>query len=65
VTVSAGARAPSVAAQDDGPPMTVSRLGQTGQGRALVNEVSVAIGFVDRATVAALVQQRTGGDLRL
>jgi hypothetical protein len=35
------------------------------QGRALVNEVSVAIGFMDRAAVAALVHDRSGGDLRL
>lgn len=35
------------------------------QGRALVNEVSVAIGFMDRSAVAALVQDRSGGDLRL
>ncbi|HJV09307.1 MAG TPA: hypothetical protein VJ653_06480 [Acidimicrobiales bacterium] len=35
------------------------------QGQALVNEVSVAIGFMDRAAVAALVQERSGGDLRL
>jgi hypothetical protein len=35
------------------------------QGRALVNEVSVAIGFIDRAAVAALVGDRSGGDLRL
>ena len=35
------------------------------QGRALVNEVSVAIGFMDREAVAALVRDRSGGDLRL
>jgi hypothetical protein len=35
------------------------------QGRALVNEVSVAIGFMNRAAVAALVEERSGGDLRL
>jgi hypothetical protein len=35
------------------------------QGRALVNEVSVAIGFLDRTAVDALVQERSGGDLRL
>ncbi len=35
------------------------------QGRALVNEVSVAIGFLDRAAVDALVRQRSGGDLHL
>ena len=35
------------------------------QGQALVNEVSVAIGFIDRTAVAALVQERSGGDLRL
>lgn len=35
------------------------------QGRALVNEVSVAIGFIDRAAIDALVRERTGGDLRL
>ena len=35
------------------------------QGRALVNEVSVAIDFMDRAAVAALVEERSGGELRL
>jgi hypothetical protein len=35
------------------------------QGRALVNEVSVAIGFMDRSAVASLVAERSGGDLRL
>ena len=35
------------------------------QGRALVNEVSVAIGFIDRPALDALVRDRTGGDLRL
>ena len=35
------------------------------QGRALVNEVSVAIGFMDRSTVDALVRERSGGDLHL
>jgi hypothetical protein len=35
------------------------------QGRALVNEVSVAIGFMDREAVATLVRERSGGDLRL
>ncbi|MCA1673148.1 MAG: hypothetical protein LC799_13425 [Actinobacteria bacterium] len=35
------------------------------QGRALVNEVSVAIGFMDRAAVAALVRERSGGELQL
>jgi len=35
------------------------------QGRALVNEVSVAIGFVERTAVDALVQQRSGGALHL
>lgn len=35
------------------------------QGRALVNEVSVAIGFLDRSAVDALVQERSGGELRL
>jgi hypothetical protein len=35
------------------------------QGRALVNEVSVAIGFIDRAAVDALVRERSGGDLHL
>ena len=35
------------------------------QGRALVNEVSVAIGFIDRSAVDALVRERSGGDLRL
>ncbi len=35
------------------------------QGRALVNEVSVAIGFIDRDAVDALVRQRSGGALHL
>jgi len=35
------------------------------QGRALVNEVSVAIGFMDRAAVDALVRERSGGSLQL
>ena len=35
------------------------------QGRALVNEVSVAIGFMDRSAVDALVRQRSGGDAHL
>ena len=35
------------------------------QGRALVNEVSVAIGFIDRPTLDALVRERTGGNLHL
>ncbi len=35
------------------------------QGRALVNEVSVAIGFIDRSAVDALVRQRSGGALHL
>ena len=35
------------------------------QGRALVNEVSVAIGFIDRSAVAELVRERSGGNLRL
>jgi hypothetical protein len=35
------------------------------QGRALVNEVSVAIGFIDRSAVDALVRDRSGGDLHL
>ena len=35
------------------------------QGRALVNEVSVAIDFMDRAALAARVQERSGGELRL
>ena len=35
------------------------------QGRALVNEVSVAIGFMDRAAVDALVRERSGGKLHL
>jgi hypothetical protein len=35
------------------------------QGRALVNEVSVAIGFIDRSAVDTLVRERSGGDLRL
>lgn len=35
------------------------------QGRALVNEVSVAIGFIDRTAVDALVRQRSGGALNL
>ena len=35
------------------------------QGRALVNEVSVAIGFMDRAAVDALVRERSGGELHL
>ena len=35
------------------------------QGRALVNEVSVAIGFIDRTAVDALVREHSGGDLRL
>lgn len=35
------------------------------QGRALVNEVSVAIGFIDRTAVDALVRQRSGGELHL
>ena len=35
------------------------------QGRALVNEASVAIGFMDRTAVDALVRQRSGGQLHL
>lgn len=35
------------------------------QGRALVNEVSVAIGFIDRSALDALIRERSGGDLRL
>lgn len=35
------------------------------QGRALVNEVSVAIGFMDRAAVDALVRERSGGNRQL
>jgi hypothetical protein len=35
------------------------------QGRALVNEASVAIGFMDRAAVDALVRQRSGGAMHL
>ena len=35
------------------------------QGRALVNEVSVAIGFIDRSAVDALVRQRSGEALHL
>lgn len=35
------------------------------QGRALVNEVSVAVGFIDRAAVDALVRRRSGGDMHL
>jgi hypothetical protein len=35
------------------------------QGRALVNEVSVAISFMDRAAVADLARERSGGDFRL
>lgn len=35
------------------------------QGRALVNEVSVAIGFVDRPAVDALVRDRSDGRLHL
>lgn len=35
------------------------------RGRALVNEVSVAIGFLDRVAVDALVRERSGGNLRL
>jgi hypothetical protein len=35
------------------------------QGRALVNEVSVAIGFLDRSALDALIRERSGGDLRL
>ena len=35
------------------------------QGRALVNEVSVAIGFIDRPALDALVRERTGGKLHL
>lgn len=35
------------------------------QGRALVNEVSVAIGFMDRSGVDELVRARSGGELHL
>ncbi|HEX2117908.1 MAG TPA: hypothetical protein VHF91_01885 [Acidimicrobiales bacterium] len=35
------------------------------QGRALVNEVSVAIGFIDRTAIDALVRQRSKGELHL
>lgn len=35
------------------------------QGRALVNKVSVAIGFIDPTAVDALVRQRSGGELHL
>jgi hypothetical protein len=35
------------------------------QGRALVNEVSVAIGFIDRAGVEEMVRERSGGDRHL
>lgn len=35
------------------------------QGRALVNEVSVAIGFIDRPAVDALVRERSDGRLHL
>lgn len=35
------------------------------QGRALVNEVSVAIGFMDRAAVDTLVRERSGGNRQL
>ena len=35
------------------------------QGRALVNEVSVAISFIKRSALDALVRERSGGDLRL
>ena len=35
------------------------------QGRALVNEVSVAIGFIERSALDALIRDRSGGDLRL
>ena len=35
------------------------------QGRALVNEVSVAIGFMDRSAIDTLVRQRSGDELRL
>lgn len=35
------------------------------QGRALVNEVSVAIGFISRSALAELVAERSNGDQRL
>jgi hypothetical protein len=35
------------------------------QGRALVNEVSVAIGFIDRSAIDAVVRERSRGELHL